>query len=230
MSQSTYPRLDYTKAAVLFVDHQSGLMSLVNDIPPDEFRNNVSALVDITNFFELPCILTSSMETGPNGPIVPYIKNNIKPSAYVQRDGQINAWDNEEFREAVHALVRQGRNQLILAGVVTEVCVGFVGLSLLEEKRINPLMKDIEVFVAADASGTSTALVRNAVWNRLTKDSEYSVELMTWFAIACELRRNWNPQADNGNTPLEGFAQMVQNHWVEYSNVANSYNSAKSNS
>jgi hypothetical protein len=41
-----YIRLDKNKAAVLLVDHQTGLLSLVRDIDPDKFKNNVLALAD----------------------------------------------------------------------------------------------------------------------------------------------------------------------------------------
>ncbi|STR39454.1 Uncharacterised protein [Klebsiella michiganensis] len=39
-----YVRLDKSDAAVLLVDHQTGLLSLVRDIDPDKFKNNVLAL------------------------------------------------------------------------------------------------------------------------------------------------------------------------------------------
>ncbi len=39
-----YVRLDKSEAAVLLVDHQGGLLSLVRDIDPDKFKNNVLAL------------------------------------------------------------------------------------------------------------------------------------------------------------------------------------------
>lgn len=70
----TYKRLDKNDAAVLFVDHQAGLLSLVRDFSPDEFKNNVLALADIARFFNLPTILTTSFEDGPNGPLVPELK------------------------------------------------------------------------------------------------------------------------------------------------------------
>ena len=62
---------------------------------------------------------------------------------YIARPGNINAWDNEDFVKAVKAT---GKKQLIIAGVVTEVCVAFPALSALEE--------GYEVFVVTDASGT----------------------------------------------------------------------------
>ena len=51
---TTYKRLDKTQAAVLMVDHQAGLMSLVRDIAPDQFKNNVLALADLAKYFALP--------------------------------------------------------------------------------------------------------------------------------------------------------------------------------
>ena len=42
-----YVRLDKDNAAVLLVDHQTGLLSLVRDIDPDKFKNNVLALADL---------------------------------------------------------------------------------------------------------------------------------------------------------------------------------------
>jgi nicotinamidase-related amidase len=52
-------RLDENDAAVLLVDHQAGLLSLVRDIPPDTFQNNVLALA---KHFGLPTLLTTSFE------------------------------------------------------------------------------------------------------------------------------------------------------------------------
>lgn len=44
---ANYKRLDKDQAAVLLVDHQAGLLSLVRDIDPDRFKNNVLALGDL---------------------------------------------------------------------------------------------------------------------------------------------------------------------------------------
>ena len=45
-----YSRLDKNNAAVLLVDHQAGLLSLVRDIEPDKFKNNVLALADLAAY------------------------------------------------------------------------------------------------------------------------------------------------------------------------------------
>ncbi|MDO3664141.1 isochorismate family cysteine hydrolase YcaC [Acinetobacter higginsii] len=197
-----YIRLDKDNAAVLLVDHQAGLLSLVRDIDPDKFKNNILALADAAKYFNLPTILTTSFENGPNGPLVPELKELFPDAPYIARPGQINAWDNEDFVKAVKAT---GKKQLIIAGVVTEVCVAFPALSALAE--------DFEVFVITDASGTFNALTRDAAWDRM---SQAGAQLMTWFGMACELHRDWR-------NDIEGLGALFSNHIPDYRNLMTSY-------
>lgn len=197
-----YIRLDKDNAAVLLVDHQAGLLSLVRDIDPDKFKNNVLALADAAKYFNLPTILTTSFENGPNGPLVPELKELFPDAPYIARPGQINAWDNEDFVKAVKAT---GKKQLIIAGVVTEVCVAFPALSALAE--------EFEVFVITDASGTFNALTRDAAWDRM---SQAGAQLMTWFGMACELHRDWR-------NDIEGLGALFSNHIPDYRNLMTSY-------
>ncbi len=78
-----YNRLNKDDAVVLLVDHQTGLISLVQDFSPNEFKNNVLALADLAKFFELPTILTTSFEQGPNGPLVPELKEMFPDAPYI---------------------------------------------------------------------------------------------------------------------------------------------------
>ncbi len=197
-----YKRLDKDQAAVLLVDHQTGLLSLVRDIDPDKFKNNVLALADLASYFKLPTILTTSFEDGPNGPLVPELKQQFPDAPYIARPGQINAWDNEDFVAAVKAT---GRKQLIIAGVVTEVCVAFPALSALEA--------GFEVFVVTDASGTFNEITRDSAWERM---SASGAQLMTWFGLACELHRDWR-------NDIEGLGTLFSNHIPDYRNLINSY-------
>ncbi|WP_313325812.1 isochorismate family cysteine hydrolase YcaC [Pseudomonas qingdaonensis] len=198
-----YTRLDKNNAAVLLVDHQAGLLSLVRDIEPDKFKNNVLALADLAEYFKLPTILTTSFESGPNGPLVPELKAQFPDAPYIARPGHINAWDNEDFVKAVKAT---GKKQLIIAGVVTEVCVAFPALSAIAE--------GFEVFVITDASGTFNPITRDAAWDRM---SSAGAQLMTWFGAACELHRDWR-------NDVEGLGALFSNHIPDYRNLITSYN------
>lgn len=203
MTNATYNRLDKDNAVVLLVDHQAGLLSLVRDIEPDKFKNNVLALADLAKFFNLPTILTTSFETGPNGPLMPELKEMFPDAPYIARPGQINAWDNEDFVKAIKAT---GKKQLIIAGVVTEVCVAFPALSAIEE--------GFDVFVVTDASGTFNQITRDSAWSRMT---QAGAQLMNWFAVACELHRDWR-------NDVEGLAKICTDHIPDYRNLMTSYN------
>ncbi|BDB28039.1 hydrolase [Cupriavidus sp. TA19] len=201
-----YKRLDKTQAAVLMVDHQAGLLSLVRDIEPDKFKNNVLALADLARYFKLPTILTTSFEDGPNGPLVPELKQMFPDAPFIPRPGQINAWDNEDFVAAVRAT---GKKQLLIAGVVTEVCVAFPALAAIEE--------GFEVFVVTDASGTFNEITRDSAWRRM---SDAGAQLMTWFGVACELHRDWR-------NDIEGLGTLFSNHIPDYRNLITAYTTVK---
>lgn len=53
-------RLAKDNAACLLVDHQAGLISLVQDFSPGEFKNKVLAVAACAKYFKLPTILTTS--------------------------------------------------------------------------------------------------------------------------------------------------------------------------
>lgn len=134
-----FERLDVNNTALLIVDHQVGLVPLVRDYQPDEFRNNLLAHAAIGNVFNLPTVLSSTSETGkqslwdehglwvydvdisftgPNGPLIPEIVAMHPTAPYIKRQGVIDAWDDPNFRAAVQAT---GKQQLILAGITTDV-------------------------------------------------------------------------------------------------------------
>jgi nicotinamidase-related amidase len=201
-----YQRLDKDNALVLFIDHQTGLISLVHDYSPSEFKNNVLALADIAQYFKLPAIITTSFEQGPNGPAVPEILEMLPKAHYIPRPGQINAWDNEEFVKAIEAT---GKKQLIMAGIVTDVCVAMPALSAIEA--------GYEVFVCCDAAGTTSKAIRDVALLRM---SQAGVQLMNWFSIASELQRDWR-------NDVVGFGEVLIRHEPNYKALMVSYKAQK---
>ena len=100
---------------------------------------------------------------------------------YIRRNGEVNAWDNAEFRKAVEAT---GKKQIIIAGITTDVCTSFLALSLLEA--------GYTVFANTEASGTFNDKLAFDANRRMEKAG---VHLMGMFAIAMDLMRDWR------NTP-----------------------------
>ncbi|KAF8472042.1 isochorismatase [Kalaharituber pfeilii] len=199
-----FSRLDKDKAVLLIVDHQLGLMQLVRDIHPDVYKQNVLGHSELAKVFNLPVVMTTSAETGPNGPLPREILDAHPNAPLIKRNGEVNAWDNAEFREAVKAT---GRKQVILGGIVTDVCTAFLALSLIEE--------GYEVFANTEASGTMDQKLADDANDRMRAAG---VQTMGLFAITMDLMRDWR------NTPgslelfpfldkyLAMFSVLVRSH------------------
>ncbi|KAG7090231.1 hypothetical protein E1B28_011831 [Marasmius oreades] len=184
-----FPRLDKNDTVLLIVDHQIGLMEVVKDYEPVEFRNNVLAHAELGKVFNLPTVLTTSTEDGPNGRMLQEILDMYPDAPFIKREGEVNAWDNADFRAAVKAT---GKSQVIVASIVTDVCTAFLSLSLAEE--------GYTVFANMEASGTYSRRVADETNNRLR---DAGVQVMPMFAIACDLMRDW--RATPGYPELSPF-------------------------
>ncbi len=88
---------------------------------------------------------------------------------------------------------------------MTDVCVAFPTLCALEE--------GFDVFVVTDASGTFNDVVQQAAWSRM---SAAGAQLVNWFAVACELQRDWR-------NDMEGLANLLSQRIPNYRNLMNSY-------
>ncbi|KIY65605.1 ycaC protein [Cylindrobasidium torrendii FP15055 ss-10] len=182
-----YERIDKDNAVLLVVDHQIGLYQMTRDFNSVEYRNNILAHAELGKIFNLPTILTSSTPQGPNGPLPQEIFDLHPEAPYIARGGEVNAWDNEDFRNAVKAT---GKQQVILAGIVTDVCTAFLALSLRAE--------GYSVFANSEASGTTDLRLAADANDRMRAAG---VHILSNFAIACELMRDWR------NTP--GAVEML---------------------
>lgn len=174
---SVYEPLTPDNAALVLLDHQTGIMQGVQDFPPAEFRSHVLALAKVGRIFGLPVVLTTSYDTGPNGPLLPELAAMYPEAPVVRRPGQINAWHDPAFVEAVRAT---GRSKLVMAGVTTDVCLAFPALSAAAE--------GYDVRAVIDASGTWNAAAQNTTLHRLTAAG---VTPCNWVAVAAELQADW---------------------------------------
>lgn len=73
----------------------------MRDYSPVEFKNNVLALAATAKLYNVPTILTTSLDKGPNGPLLPEIRQMFPNNTFIPRPGEINAWDNTDFVNAV---------------------------------------------------------------------------------------------------------------------------------
>lgn len=203
----SHDRLTPDNAAILFVDHQTGLSNGVQDQSMPEYMTAVTGLAKLARNYNLPAVITTSAADGPNGPLVPVIREQLPDAAMVHRPGEINAWSNPDF---VAAVKRTGRKKLIVAGVSTEVCVAFVALSALAD--------GYEVYAVIDASGTWNTLVREVAVARM---AQAGVVPITWVAVGAELLGDWrSPYA-------EGHGKVMSEHLPFRANLTASFQSAR---
>lgn len=204
-----YERLTPDNAAILFVDHQTGLSNGVQDQSMPEYLTAVTGLAKLARNYGLPAVLTTSAEDGPNGPLLPLLRATLPDAPVIRRPGEIDAWSNADFVAAVRST---GRRKLIVAGVSTEVCVTFVALSALAD--------GFDVYAVIDASGTWNALVRDVAVARM---AQAGVKPLTWVAVGAELLGDWrSPYAP-------GHGEIMSEHLPFRGNLAASFEAARGN-
>ena len=172
------PVIDPNDAAMLLIDHQSGLFQTVQDMPMVELRANAITLAKVATLAKIPVITTASVPQGPNGPLIPEIHKYAPHAQYVARTGQINAWDNPDFVAAVEAT---GRKTLIIAGTITSVCMAFPSISAV--------YAGYRVFAVVDASGTYSKMAQEVTLARVV---QAGVVPMDTAAVCSEIQKTWS--------------------------------------
>lgn len=172
------PVIDPDNAAMLLIDHQSGLFQTIGDMPFTSVRAHATALAKMATLAKMPVITTASVPQGPNGPLIPEIHDAAPHAQYVARRGEINAWDNAEFVAAVKAT---GRRQLIIAGTITSVCMAFPSIAAVAD--------GYQVFAVVDASDTYSKMAEEITLARVV---QAGVVPMDTAAVASEIQRTWN--------------------------------------
>ena len=170
--------LDPNDTVVLLIDHQTGLLQTVKDVPPRDMRMHAVVLAKIAEKAKAPIIWTASVPDGPNGPIMEELSAAMPNAKYVARKGEISAWDNDDFVKAVEAT---GRRTLVMAGIWTNVCIAFPALQAKAE--------GYKVYCVYDASGDPSPMASQVNLARLTQAGVIPV---TTNSVLCEFQRTWN--------------------------------------
>ncbi len=175
-----YETLTADNAVFAFVDHQTGLLVNCRDQEPMVMKNNIMGLCELAKTCSIPSVVTASMATGPNGPVMPEIREILPDAPLIDRAGEINAWHSDEFRAAIE---KTGRKKLVISGIVTDVCVMFPALSAVAE--------GYDVYAVVDASGTWNELVLQASMHRM---SQAGIKVSTWASILAEIMQDWRSE------------------------------------
>ncbi|MEP0915179.1 isochorismatase family protein [Leptolyngbya sp. GB1-A1] len=209
MSNTIDTMIDPNDSVLLLIDHQSGLFQLVRDIDISVLRSNVTALAKISQIAKIPTFTTASVPDGPNGPLIPEIHQHNPEAVYIPRTGQINAWDNPAW---VDAIEKTGRKTLLIAGTLTSTCMAFPTLSALAA--------GYKVFTIIDASGNWSQMATDLTLARVVQAGAMPIDT---YAVISELMNTWNrPDA------ME-FVTVAVDHIVPtYRALMESYDKAQS--
>ncbi len=174
--------IDTTDTVMLLLDHQAGLFQNVKDISVAELRANATALAKLAALLHIPLITTASVPDGPNGPLMPEIREAAPHAVYVPRKGEVNAWDNALFAKTVR---ETGKKTLVIAGVWTSVCVMFPAL--------DAKAAGYKVYAVMDASGDPSEMASRTT---LARFMQAGIVPTSANAVICEFHRTWNrPEA-----------------------------------
>lgn len=198
-------RLTPENAALVMIDHQTGLLSACRDIPTEKLYSNVLALAKIGKAFDLPVVLTQGGYGGenPGGPLMHELIE-LFPNTPVISRYHVNAYDDLHFRQAIKDT---GRRKLIMAGCTTDVCLAFPAMSAVAD--------GYDVYAVIDASGNWDLLTTQAAMIRI---SQAGVIVTNWVGIWGELLRDHKHPKDQET--MQTVAQhipamgMVTNNWM----------------
>jgi nicotinamidase-related amidase len=174
------PTFTPADSALLLIDHQTGTMQLIKNIPLDVAKRNTIALAKTAKILNIPVVLTSSQEQNLQGPLLPELEQ-ILPDAFaarVKRAGIVNAWNDPNF---VAAVKKTGRKNLIMAGVTTDVCLVFPAISAVRE--------GFNVQAVMDASGSPFDISEEMSRRRMENEG---VILTATNTLMAELAQDWS--------------------------------------
>jgi len=196
-------------SVLLLVDHQIGLMAGMRDTSSlAELKSNVTGLARVAKALNIPTLITSSNAQWQNGDNLPEIKALFADQPIYRRTGIINCYEDPTFRKALEDLLAAtGRTHILIAGVTIGTCCALPTLSLLND--------GYKVFPVVDACGAWSRYEADAAMSRM---ANAGAELVTTFALACELQADWKSPSANAmlepfNENLSEYGFVLQNYW-----------------
>ncbi|TKA61043.1 hypothetical protein B0A55_11001 [Friedmanniomyces simplex] len=114
-----WEHLNVNDSLLLILDLQVGLYQLARDWDPTLCSNNMLAHAGIGKLFDLPVFMSTSAQQGPNGPLPKEILDMDPDAPLVTRQGEVDAWDNAEFRATVKAA---NKSQIIVSALRRTSC------------------------------------------------------------------------------------------------------------
>ena len=168
--------LTIENSVLVLIDHQPWVAFAVHSIDPGLMINNVAGLARSARDLGVPVVLTT---VGAQGSILvdPIFKeiSELFPDVTPIDRTSTHAWSHPDVRAAVDAT---GRKKLIMAGLVTEVCLAQSVLAALKD--------GYDVYFVSDCSGGITPEAHEDAKARMV---QAGAKPMSWLAVTSE----WTP-------------------------------------
>ncbi len=193
-----YPNslIDPSQVVICLIDHEPQMLFGVEGACRLAVINGVVGLTKTAQAFGIPIVFSTVEAAAFSGPLLSKVQAVYPDLAPIDRT-TLNAWEDQNFKNAVH---QTGRRKLLLAGLWTEVCVALPVLAAIED--------GYEVYVAADACAGSSRQAHEIAMQRMIQAGAKPV---TWQAALLEMQRDWaNKDTYNAVT------QIVKDHGATY--------------
>ena len=162
--------LTIENSALVLIDHQPAVALAAHSIDHGTLINNVAALARVAKALGVPTVLTT---VGAQGSVVvdPIFKeiSDAFPDVTVIDRPSSHAWSHPDVRAAVEAT---GRKKLVMAGLVTEVC--------LTQSVLAARKDGFDVYFVSDCSGGVTKEAHDDAKVRMTMAGAKPID---WMAL-----------------------------------------------
>ncbi|MFZ4861339.1 hydrolase [Sphingobacterium sp. Mn56C] len=166
---------------LILIDYQPLQVNSINSMDRNDMVRNITALAEMAKGFKVPIVLsTVNVGTGRNTETVKLLKSVLKDDISYDRTS-INAWEDQEFLDAVKAV---GRNKLLICALWTEACLTFPTLDALKE--------GYEVYTPVDCVGGTSKIAHDTALGRL---QQAGAVLTSLTQVSCEWQRDWNRES-----------------------------------
>jgi nicotinamidase-related amidase len=164
-------------AALIIIDYQPVQVTSVASMDRRTLVTNMVAVAKTAKLYDVPVVLsTVNVKAGKNQPTIHQLADVLDGIEAFDRT-TINAWEDEEFVDAVKAT---GRKKLLMTALWTEACLTFPTLDALRE--------GYEVYPIVDAVGGTSAEAHRAALERVV---QAGARPTSWVQVMCELQRDW---------------------------------------
>jgi nicotinamidase-related amidase len=121
---------DARECALLIMDYQDNTLGMVFEQDRRVIELNIRTLASAALSLGIPVVLSEvGVGMGLNGPTIPSLQDTLPGHTPIDRT-TTNAWEDAAFLAAVQAT---GRTRLVMAGILTSVCLAYPVVSALAD-------------------------------------------------------------------------------------------------